>query len=393
MASTFHDQDIFARLLQQLPGWPHNNQWRYMYDQQGRLVHLSLAGLHLDSLPPEVWQFSHLHTLHLADNHLKQLPAEIGQLSALFILTVTNNDLEELPVELGQLTQLRILKLRGNSLQQFPDAICQLPRLRELDIAYNQLKRLPAEIGQSSHLQKLYVAGNHLRDLPVEPGQLSQLQVLDLRNNHLEQRPIIFDQLPHLQELWMDDEQEDWFAQFTDDNLEEEIDPYLPYIAVFYKLFFSDNDNNVRIANQKGMFPVTGSGMGCTGVGSPDIVDLQRHLIWETRGGEEELDPGDVLEGMHQTQLHLHALLDLYKGEWKVGDIAHFESQIQRSDLPTLALTPLGEGPWICNFANGGQITLGVAAPGVLGYTWRAGTPRLKCNGTPVLISIRPASV
>jgi Leucine-rich repeat (LRR) protein len=60
----------------------------------------------LSSLPPELWQLTHLQYLDLSSNRLSSLPPEIGQLAELQRLWLNYNQLQHLPTEIGNLNNL-----------------------------------------------------------------------------------------------------------------------------------------------------------------------------------------------------------------------------------------------------------------------------------------------
>ena len=73
-------------------------------------THLTLGGMSLWHLPPEIGQLTALKELHLDNNQLSSLPPQIGQLTALKELYLDNNQLTRLPPEIGQLTALTRLR-------------------------------------------------------------------------------------------------------------------------------------------------------------------------------------------------------------------------------------------------------------------------------------------
>jgi hypothetical protein len=134
---------------------------------------LSLAGLGITELSPEIGNLVHLETLWLNHNELSELPPEIGNLINLRALHISHNQLESLPAEIGALVSLR-----------------------DLDLSYNNLRRLPPEIGNLVSLDELYLAHNQLISLPPEMGNLSSLYWLDVSHNELSQLPSEMGRLP-----------------------------------------------------------------------------------------------------------------------------------------------------------------------------------------------------
>jgi len=159
---------------------------------------LSLQGLGLTMLPPEIGQLTALTSLHLSDNQLTTLPPEIGQLTALTSLDLRRNQLTTPPPEIGRLTALKSLHLSDNQLATLPPEIGQLTALTSLDLRCNQFTTLPPEIGQLSALTSLDLRRNQLTTLPPEIGRLRALTLLDLRRNQLTTLPPEIGQLTAL---------------------------------------------------------------------------------------------------------------------------------------------------------------------------------------------------
>src|SRR5687767_12930892 len=61
---------------------------------------LSLGGLGITEVPPEIGQLRNLQVLYLGINQLTSLPSEIGQLSSLQELHLGRNQLTSLPLEI-----------------------------------------------------------------------------------------------------------------------------------------------------------------------------------------------------------------------------------------------------------------------------------------------------
>lgn len=143
---------------------------------------LSLAGIGMTALSPEIGNLVHLETLWLSHNDLTELPPEIGNLVNLRALHINNNQLEGLPAEIGNLSNLRDLDLSYNNLRRLPYQIGNLSQLDELYLAHNQLTMLPPEMGNLSHLYWLDISHNELSELPSEMGSLP-LKQIDISGN------------------------------------------------------------------------------------------------------------------------------------------------------------------------------------------------------------------
>ena len=87
MAQASRDQNIVNRLMQRFPEQTRStHDWQCTYDDQGRLISLSLDRLSLSQVPAEVWQLTNLQVLRLIGNQLTQLPPQLGQLPSLRIV-------------------------------------------------------------------------------------------------------------------------------------------------------------------------------------------------------------------------------------------------------------------------------------------------------------------
>jgi Leucine-rich repeat (LRR) protein len=115
---------------------------------QSNATGLSLGGLNLAAVPPEIGQFAKLQVLYLSSNQLTGLPPEIGQLAQLEYLYLDSNQLTAVPPEIGQLTQLQVLYLSNNQLTSLPRRITWLTSLNmdRFDVSHNPLAYPPPEV-------------------------------------------------------------------------------------------------------------------------------------------------------------------------------------------------------------------------------------------------------
>jgi Leucine-rich repeat (LRR) protein len=143
---------------------------------------LTLAGIGMTELPPEIGELTHLETLWLNHNDLTELPPEIGNLVNLQSLYISNNQLERLPAEIGNLTNLHNLDLSYNKLYRLPWQIGNLLLLDELHLQHNALIMLPHEMGNLTALYWLDISDNQLSKLPSEIGTLN-LQYINISGN------------------------------------------------------------------------------------------------------------------------------------------------------------------------------------------------------------------
>jgi hypothetical protein len=142
---------------------------------------LSLAGLGLSSVPPEVRALRSLPELDLSGNRLEEIPEWIGELEGLRLLDVSGNLLTRLPSTLGRLRSLTGLVLSGNRLTALPAELAGLGALRRLELGENRFVDVPVWVG-GLPLEHLGLAGNpHLLAPPpqvVEAGSLAVLEYL-----------------------------------------------------------------------------------------------------------------------------------------------------------------------------------------------------------------------
>ncbi len=131
---------------------------------------LSLIGLDLTQLPPEVTTLTHLESLILTGNRLTTLPPEIGTLTQLHTLNVASNRLTALPPEIGALTNLQVLNISHNQLTTLPPEIEKLRALVRFNVYNNQLTTLPPEVRALHRLQRLYVEKN--TDITYPPPEV-----------------------------------------------------------------------------------------------------------------------------------------------------------------------------------------------------------------------------
>lgn len=118
---------------------------------------VSFEKLKLDSLPNELWKFTHLTYLNLEKNQLTFLPDELKLLS--------------------QLTELNISK---NKLTSLPLVICQLPNLQKLNASRNRIESIPDQIANCTHLTFLDFYDNLIEDFGLGIFNLTELKTLNI---------------------------------------------------------------------------------------------------------------------------------------------------------------------------------------------------------------------
>lgn len=116
-----------------------------------------------DSLPDELFQFTHLQEL-----------------------VVTRCKLGMLNNRIGELTLLQRLDVSANHLVALPESLCRLKNLRELIINRNIIAALPEDIGNMESLEYIDAWSNPLYVLPEGISSLRYtLKELDLRQVEL----------------------------------------------------------------------------------------------------------------------------------------------------------------------------------------------------------------
>lgn len=167
---------------------------------RAQLEELVLYGNPLESLPPELFALSRVHTLRLSAREF----AETARLDAHTEQLIARNQLHSvhIPNVIFELPALRALDLTGvsrwlgsafsTSAQLFPVACSQL-NARAIQYEYNhccaeaKLNTLPATLTQS--LEQLSLRHNYFRSLPYSLCQLPNLTHLDASINRLSRVP------------------------------------------------------------------------------------------------------------------------------------------------------------------------------------------------------------
>lgn len=236
-----------------------------------QVTSLSLFGLQMRELPPEIGKFQNLTHLIInsissnspfgEESHPANLPAEIGNLTKLIYLDmgqnnmmgpppeiknlknletllISSNQLTEIVSEVWMLNNLKVLKLDNNQLSNLPPEIGNLTKLETLEMQYNQLESLPSEIGKLRNLETLDLGGNPLTSLPPEISNLSKLTSFGLYDHRLTHLPQEISQLKHLPpdfaesfSPWLDGDVEALQKQFAEE-LEQEVGEGLSLVSL-----------------------------------------------------------------------------------------------------------------------------------------------------------------
>jgi len=156
-----------------------------------KLIELSLCGLELEELPPEIVKCTQLETLLVGRvdkkvgesiwNKLSEFPDAVFQLTNLKRLDLGENQITSIPDAIGQLSNLNTLCLGKNQITQIPEVLEQLSNLRELDLGNNQITSIPEALGQLSNLETLYLDRNQITSIPEALTQLPKLKIFGLQ--------------------------------------------------------------------------------------------------------------------------------------------------------------------------------------------------------------------
>lgn len=143
-----------------------NNNAHYSIDpDSGHVCGLRLP-MRTRTIPPEVFQLTHLTVLDFSLVKVSSLPSDLLKLKKLRKLNIYDSEVQYLPSEIGTLSELSTLNLARTPLVELPESICNLTKL-----------------------QKLYLWGTKIRELPKNIGNLQQLRTLDLTECRLRTLP------------------------------------------------------------------------------------------------------------------------------------------------------------------------------------------------------------
>ena len=145
-----------------------------------KLKTLNLEYKRLQTLPPEVGQWTAMKKLDLGSNQLETLPPEVGKWTALQTLSLRNNRLQSLPDEIGRCASIQGLFLDGNQLETLPDSIGNLRNLRLLDLSNNRFTHVPDALFNLPDHTEIFLCDN-----PLPPEEIQR--VLDVLRNRREQ--------------------------------------------------------------------------------------------------------------------------------------------------------------------------------------------------------------
>ena len=143
----------------------------------------------------------HVYKLVLYGRNLESLPPDIGEFTYLASLDVSHNELSELPQAITELHYLQGFYATHNRLSNFPGQVLHLPVLMKLDLSGNQIGRIPPGIRWMDQLTRLTMDDNILTAIPVEVYALRNLTVLELAKNGITVIPEGISNLTALEKL------------------------------------------------------------------------------------------------------------------------------------------------------------------------------------------------
>ena len=144
---------------------------------------LSLLGLSIFEIPPEVWNLENLESLNLGSNSIKTIPREISKLKQLRRLWLFDNQLESIPSSIWDLIKLEFLYINDNKITKLPEIKTILSQLKFIDAGNNKLSGLPSSIYRITNLTMLDLRNNNIIDLPSNIGKLESLDNLNIVDN------------------------------------------------------------------------------------------------------------------------------------------------------------------------------------------------------------------
>ncbi|MCX6352512.1 MAG: hypothetical protein NTX03_11725 [Bacteroidetes bacterium] len=138
------------------------------------LTSLSLTGLNLGNISPEISKLTKLRTLNLNDNPINMISEEIGKLSNLEELDVLNS-FGELPKTLEKLSKLKTLSTGAK----------EIPNIKTLEVLKLKLEGnlMPEALSKCQTIKKLYLVGEGAIDFnmmaPIIQG-LHDIRVISM---------------------------------------------------------------------------------------------------------------------------------------------------------------------------------------------------------------------
>ncbi|WP_258540313.1 leucine-rich repeat domain-containing protein [Parvicella tangerina] len=134
------------------------------------LKYLSITGVELTALPPDICELIGLEELYLKFNKLSDLPDELSKLTNLQVINLEDNALNSIPKVLETLKNLHVLKLGGNKITALMPEIASLTKLTDLYLGADN----------THYVKNDKAVGNPINQLPTEITQLTELERIDV---------------------------------------------------------------------------------------------------------------------------------------------------------------------------------------------------------------------
>lgn len=148
------------------------------------LVELTLIGLEIRSISPEISYLTNLKAMRFRSNQIQELPYGIGNLcKSLRVIDFSMNRLSCLPCDFSKLTNVTDLVMDENRFRHFPQEILSMNSIRFLELSMNQIEVMPSEICKLSLLCSLDIAQNLLKTIPPKICLLRDLERIQLTGN------------------------------------------------------------------------------------------------------------------------------------------------------------------------------------------------------------------
>lgn len=171
------------------------------FDSYGLIEWLEIHRV-LDTLPPEIANFTSLTYLDVTDNYVKTIPVALSELTGLKTLYLGSNDIVTIPKEIGNMSSLQSLSLYWNrDLINFPKAMCKLPSLRYLRLGGTAITALPEEFCDLPSLEEFDMSQSQLTHLPQNIGKMKLLKSLEFGGHYFDTIPDAIWQLTNLERL------------------------------------------------------------------------------------------------------------------------------------------------------------------------------------------------
>lgn len=150
-----------------------------------KVLYLSLIGVGLKTISPEILKFKNLIELDFSYNSLEEIPSWITKLTTLKKLSIRSNILKKFPASIFSLPSLIELDLWGNEINTFPnDLTITNTTLLELNLSHNNLNKIPDELIKLTSLKALKLEGNTIKYIPEFLFKMKNLErIYFLKNN------------------------------------------------------------------------------------------------------------------------------------------------------------------------------------------------------------------